>query len=103
MGVVVAGVVLWRAPGIVPAGWTAEAVLSLGMALGVVIHRLLDAVLGWLVEPMVRHLGARWEAAIQLGKLARYRKRGLIPDGEARELTGRIVRADVTPRRPRRK
>jgi len=96
LGVVAAGIVLWLAPQLVPDGWSAEAVLSLGMGTGVVVHRLIEGGLGWFIEPMRRHLGAGWEARLRLGKLEGYRKKGLIPPGEADELLARIVRDDVT-------
>ena len=99
VGVVVAGVVLWFAPGLGPAGWSAEAVLSLGMGSGVVLQRLFDGAVGWFLEPAKRHLGARWEARIRLGKLDGYRKRGLLAESDAKELATRIVREDVSPRR----
>ena len=57
-GVVVAGIILWFAPGLVPIGWSAEAVLSLGMGSGVVLQRLVDGAVGWFFEPARRHLGA---------------------------------------------
>ena len=71
LGVVAAGIVLWLAPQLIPEGWSAEAVLSLGMGAGVVVHRLFVGTFGWFIEPMKRHLGSRWEAWIQLGKLER--------------------------------
>jgi hypothetical protein len=46
VGVVVAGAMLWLAPRLVPEGWSSEAVLSLGMGTGVVLHRLVDAWFG---------------------------------------------------------
>lgn len=98
VGVVGSGIVLWFAPHLVPEGWSAEAVLSLGMGSGVVLQRLVDGALGWFIEPMRRHLGARWEASIRLGKLERYRKRGLIAAEEASALTGQIVKDDITPK-----
>ena len=98
VGVVASGVVLWFAPRLVPEGWSAEAVLSLGMGSGIVLHRLLDGALGWFLEPVRRHLGARWEAFIRLGKLDRYRKRGVIAARDANLLIGRIVKDDITPR-----
>ena len=101
VGVVVAGVVLWFAPSLVPIGWSAEAVLSLGLGGGMVLHRLVDALFGWFFEPAQRHLRSRWEAWIQLAKITRYRKRGLIPPGDVEDLTGRIVRGDVMPKRRR--
>jgi hypothetical protein len=61
-----------------------------GMALG----RLIDAWFGWFFAALIRHLHAWWDATIQLAKLARYRKSGLIPPEEAAEI-GRIVRAEV--------
>ena len=103
IGVVTAGVVLWFAPKLVPLGWSAEAVLSLGMGSGIVLHRLIDGILGWFFEPVRRHLGARWEASLRLGKLDRYRKRGLLPAEEVEQLMGRIVRDDITARGRRRK
>ena len=96
IGVVVGGIILWFLPRLVPNGWAAEAVLSLGMGAGVVVHRLIDGGLGWFIEPMRRHLGASWEARLRLGKLEGYRKKGLIPPGDADELLARIVRDDVT-------
>ena len=96
IGIVVGGVILWFLPRLVPEGWAAEAVLSLGMGAGVVIHRLIEGILGWFIEPMRRHLGAGWEARLRLGKLDGYRKKGLIPPAEADELLARIVRDDVT-------
>ena len=101
IGVVGSGIVLWFAPQLVPQGWSAEAVLSLGMGSGIVLHRLLDGALGWLIETVRRHLGARWEASLRLGKLERYRKRGLLPVEDAAALTGQIVREDITPRKRR--
>lgn len=102
VGVVVAGAVLWFAPELVPLGWSAEAVLSLGMGSGVVLSRLVDGLFGWFFEPARRHLGSRWEAWLRLGKLDGYRKRGLLPVEEATELVGRIVKDDISPKpRPR--
>lgn len=98
-GVVIGGIILWFLPHLVPQGWGAEAVLSLGMGAGVVVHRLIDGILGWFIEPMRRHLGASWEARLRLGKLSRYRKEGLIPEPEAGELLARIVRDDVNSKR----
>ncbi len=102
LGVVVAGAVLWLTPPFVPDGWSAEAVLSLGMGSGVVLHRLLHGALGWFFEPMRRHLGSRWEAWIQLGKLDGYRKRGLLPAEQAHVLTDRIVQDDINAKGRRR-
>jgi hypothetical protein len=98
VGVVGSGVVLWFAPQFIPDGWSAEAVLSLGMGSGIVLHRLADGLLGWFIEPARRHLGARWEAFLRLGKLDRYRERGLIGTDIADELMGRIVKDDITAR-----
>ena len=94
-GVVAAGIVLWLAPQLIPEGWSAEAVLSLGMGAGVVVHRLFVGTFGWFIEPMKRHLGARWEASIQLGKLEGYSKRGMIAPEQAHLLTDRIVQDDI--------
>ena len=95
LGVVAAGVVLWFVPQLVPEGWSAEAVLSLGMGSGLVLHRLLTSLLGWFIEPMRRHLGARWEAFIRLGKLDGYSRRGLIAAEQVHLLTDRIVQDDI--------
>ena len=99
VGVVASGIVLWLAPRLIPEGWSAEAVISLGMGGGIVLHRLLDGTLGWFIEPMRRHLGSRWEAWIQLGKLDGYRKRGLLPGEQAEVLTARIVQDDINARK----
>jgi hypothetical protein len=102
-GVVASGLVLWFKPEFVPEGWSAEAVLSLGMGGGIVAHRIFDGLLGWLVEPARLHLGASWEASLRLRKLERYRSRKLIPDADAEALMTRIVKDDVAPRpKPRR-
>lgn len=98
VGVVGSGVVLWFAPHLVPEGWSAEAVLSLGMGGGIVAHRLYDGLLGWFVDPARLHLGSRWEASLRMRKLEGYRKRGLIPESDATSLMTRIVRDDVTPK-----
>lgn len=98
-GVVASGVVLWFAPHLVPEGWSAEAVLSLGMGGGIVAHRIVDGLLGWFVEPARLHLGARWEASLRLRKLERYRSRNLIAESDAAELLTRIVKDDVSPKR----
>jgi hypothetical protein len=95
LGVVAAGVVLWLAPQFIPEGWSAEAVLSLGMGAGVVVHRLFVGTFGWFIEPLKRHLGSRWEAWIQLGKLQGYSKRGMIGAEQAHLLTDRIVQDDI--------
>ena len=96
LGVVAAGLVLWLAPHLIPDGWSAEAVLSLGMGAGVVLHRVFVGTFGWFIEPMKRHLGSRWEAWIQLGKLEGYSKRGMIDSEQAHVLTDRIVQQDIT-------
>jgi hypothetical protein len=96
LGVVAAGIVLWLAPHLIPDGWSAEAVLSLGMGAGVVVHRLFVGTFGWFIEPMKRHLGSRWEAWIQLGKLEKYSKRGMIQPEQVHLLTDRIVQQDIT-------
>ena len=95
LGVVAAGGVLWLAPQFIPEGWSAEAVLSLGMGAGVVVHRLFVGTFGWFIEPLKRHLGSRWEAWIQLGKLQGYSKRGMIGAEQAHLLTDRIVQDDI--------
>jgi hypothetical protein len=97
-GVVAAGLVLWFAPRLVPDGWSAEAVLSLGMGAGVVTHRLLDALVGWMLEPARRHLGSRFEAWLRIWKVERYRRRGLLADEDAKLLLQRIVQDDVGPK-----
>lgn len=99
VGVVVSGIVLWFAPSLVPEGWTAEAVLSLGMGSGMVLERLVDGLLGWFLDPIRRHLRSGWEAEIQLRKLGRYSRRGMVDPKQAAELTERIVKADVTARK----
>ena len=98
LGVVGAGMLLWLAPHLVPAGWTAEAVLSLGMGLGVVINRMVTGMLGWVLEPIRRHLGAGVEAWIRLGKVDRYRTRGLLPEKDATALAAKIAKEDVSPK-----
>ncbi len=103
VGVVASGVILWFAPHLVPAGWSAEAVLSLGMGLGVVLSRLVEGLFGWFFEPVRRHLGARWEARLRMGKLDGYRKRGLIAEPDAKELAVKIVKEDLSPKRQARK
>ena len=95
IGVVAGGIVLWFMPQLVPEGWSAEAVLSLGMGSGVVLHRLLDMTLGWFLEPIRRHLGAHWEAVIRLRKLAEYQKGGLVQPPDAALLSAQIVKDDL--------
>jgi hypothetical protein len=99
VGIVVAGGILWLAPQLVPDGWPAEAVLSLGMGSGVVLSRLFDAMLGWFFEPIRRHLGSGWEAVLELRKLDHYRKLGMLPEEKADALTGEIVQEDITAKK----
>jgi hypothetical protein len=68
------------------------------MGSGVVLHRVLEMLLGWLLEPVQRHLGARFEAWLRIAKVERYRRRGLIAEEEAQALLERIVRDDVGPK-----
>jgi uncharacterized membrane protein len=96
VGVALAGALLWFAPHLVPQGWRVEAVVGVFLAAGVVVHRLSEALLGWFVEPAARHLRARWEAALQLRKVERYRRQRLIAAAEAKRLAGAIARKDVT-------
>jgi hypothetical protein len=95
LGVALAGALLWFAPHLIPEGWKTEAVVGVFLAVGVVVHRVGEALLGWLVEPAARHLRARWEAALQLRKIERYRRRRLIAAAEARRLAEGIARKDV--------
>jgi len=101
VGLVAAGALLWLVPRVVPAGWSAEAVLSLGMGAGFVMHKLVDGLMGWFFDPVGRHLRSRWDAWLQLTKLARYERDGLITPEEASALKEKIARSDVSPRRSR--
>lgn len=96
LGVALAGALLWFAPHLIPEGWRVEAVVGVFLAAGVVVHRLGESLFGWFVEPAARHLRARWEAALQLRKIERYRKQRLLDAAEARRLAGAIARKDVT-------
>lgn len=95
LGVALAGALLWFAPHLIPEGWKVEAVVGVFLAGGVVVHRLGEALFGWFAEPAARHLRARWEAALQLRKIARYRKQRLLDAAEARRLAGAVARKDV--------
>lgn len=95
VGVVGAGLVLRFLPGVVPEAWDATAVLALGMGLGLVLHRVVDWLFGWFLEPMRRHLFARWEAWLRLTKLERYARRGFIARKEADTIASGIARADI--------
>ena len=90
---------LWLAPHLIPEGWSAEAVLSLGMGGGIVSIACWLGLLGWFIEPVRRHLGARWEAWIQLSKLEGYSKRGMIAAEQAHLLTDRIVQDDINAKK----
>jgi hypothetical protein len=96
LGVALAGALLWFAPHLVPDGWKTEAVVGVFLAAGVVIHRIGESLFGWFAEPAARHLRARWEAALQLRKIERYRKQRLLDAAEARRLAAAIARKDVT-------
>lgn len=99
LGVALAGALLWFAPHLIPEGWKVEAVVGVFLAAGVVVHRLGEALFGWFAEPGTRHLRARWEAALQLRKISRYRKQRLLSAAEARRLSEVIARKDVTAAR----
>lgn len=100
LGVVTAGGALWLTPDILPAGWNAQSFLAFGMGAGIVADRLLSALLGWLLSPVLRHLASRWEAILQLGKLGRYRRRGIIGDADGKRIALRIAKSDVAGDRP---
>lgn len=96
VGVALAGALLWFAPDVIPEGWKVEAVVGVFLAAGVVVHRLLGALLGWFVEPATRHLRSRWEAALKLRKIERYQRLGAIPPADARRLITAVAKKDVT-------
>jgi hypothetical protein len=100
LGVVTAGGALWLSPEVLPAGWSSQSFLAFGMGAGIVVDRLLSATIGWIVNPVLRHLSARWEATLQLGKLARYRRRGLIGGVDGKRIALRIAKSDVSGDRP---
>jgi hypothetical protein len=100
LGVVVAGGALWIRPEVLPAGWNAQSFLAFGMGAGIVADRLLSAIFGWMLGPILRHLASRWEATLQLGKLSRYQKRGLIGGVDGKRIALRIAKSDVAGDKP---
>lgn len=82
-------------PSYLPTGWKPEAVIAVGLAIGLLIHKVVQWTVGWFFEPIVRHLRARWEARIQIRKLERYRKSGFIDDAELKKLANKIAKNDV--------
>jgi hypothetical protein len=100
LGVVAAGTALWLAPEVLPEGWSPQSVLAFGMGAGIVADRLLAATIGWIVSPLLRHLSSRWEATLQLGKLARYQKRGTIGGTDGKRIALRIAKSDVAGDKP---
>ncbi len=95
LGVAAAGGALWLAPEILPTGWSSQSFLALGMGAGIVLDRLVSATIGWIIAPVIRHLAARWEATLQLRKLARYRARRVIGDADGKRIAVRIAKSDV--------
>lgn len=87
---------LWLRGDLVPEGWSGAAVLSAGMVAGLLLHRMVQWLAGWLVEPARRHLGAHWEAKLRLLKLDDYRERGLLGTEEAAALASKIAEDDIS-------
>ena len=100
LGVVIAGTALWVSPDVLPDGWTPQSFLAFGLGAGIVANRLVSATLGWIVAPVFRHLASRWEATLQLGKLARYRRRGMIDGTDGKRIALRIAKSDVAGDKP---
>ena len=101
LGVVLAGLMLWFTPEVLPDGWSPQSFLAFGLGAGIVAGRLIAATIGWIIAPILRHLESRWEARIQLGKLSRYRRRGLIGTADGRRIALRIAKSDVAGDRPK--
>ncbi len=101
-GIFAAAALVWFAPELRPEGWSVEAILSVGLVAGLVVHRVVEWLIGWFLEPARRHLGARWDAHIRLEKLEHYRDRGLLKEDEAVLLTSKIVQDDITSKQRRR-
>lgn len=101
LGVVVAGTLLWFTPDVLPGGWSPQSFLAFGLGAGIVAGRLISATIGWIIAPVLRHLESRWEARIQLGKLTRYRRRGLIGTADGRRIALRIAKSDVAGDKPK--
>jgi hypothetical protein len=100
LGVVTAGGALWLEPEILPEGWSPQSFLAFGMGAGIVVDRLVSATIGWIVSPVLRHLSSRWEATLQLGKLARYQRRGVLGGADGKRIATRIAKSDVAGDRP---
>ena len=103
LGVVTAGGALWLAPDILPDGWSSQSFLAFGMGAGIVVDRLVSATIGWIVSPVLRHVSARWEATLQLRKLERYRKQGVIGGPDGKRIATRIAKSDVSGDPPTRR
>jgi hypothetical protein len=95
LGVAAAGGALWLAPEILPAGWSSQSFLALGMGVGIVADRVVSATIGWVIAPVLRHLAARWEAMLQLRKLGGYQKRRVIGEADGKRIALRIAKSDV--------
>lgn len=100
LGVVTAGGALWLRPEVLPDGWSPQSFLAFGMGAGIVADRLVSAMIGWIVGPVLRHLSSRWEATLQLRKLERYRQIGVIGGADGKRIATRIAKSDVAGDKP---
>ena len=95
LGVAIAGLALWIDPTILPAGWSSQSFLALGMGVGIVVDRILGVTVGWILTPVFKHLASRWEATLQLRKLGGYQKRQLIGPVDGKRIALKIAKHDV--------
>jgi hypothetical protein len=95
LGLTVAGAVRFLQPDLSPEGWMEAPFAIFCVAAGILVERAAHYTLGWLVDTRLRHLAARYEARMELGKLHRYEKDGLVNQMDARRIAARIARRDV--------
>ncbi len=95
LGLTVAGGVRFLRPDLSPEGWM-EAPFALFCAgCGILVERAVHYGLGWLVDARLRHLAAAYEARMEMGKLRRYEKAGVLNQSDARRIAAHIAKRDV--------
>ena len=95
LGLTVAGGIKFTRPDLSPDGWM-EAPFALFCAgCGILLERTVHYTIGWFVDARLRHLAAWYEARVEMRKLRRYEKEGVLNQVDARRIAARIAKRDI--------
>jgi len=95
LGLTVAGAIHFTRPDLSPGGWMEAPFALFCAACGILLERTFYKIFGWFVDARFRHLAAWYEARLELRKLRRYEKDGVLNQMDARRIAARIAKRDV--------